>query len=223
MNLAARIWSSTLGKKYLMAVTGVVLYGFVIGHLLGNLQIFLPAKPDGEWPIDAYGKFLHSSMGLLWTTRIGLLAAVGLHIVCAIALTSRNKAARPEPYRFKDYRDAGYAARTMMISGPLIALFVIYHLGHFTTGHFHREFVELRVHDNMITGFKVWWAAVAYIVAMVMLGMHLFHGGWSMFQSMGINHPKWTPVLKRGAAIFAVVVTIGYISIPLAVWAGIVK
>ena len=221
MNLAARIWSSTLGKKYLMAITGVILYGFVIGHLLGNLQIFIP---DNGEAIDRYALFLQSNKGMLWTMRLGLIAAVGLHIACSIALTARNKAARPEPYRFKDYRDAGYAARTMMISGPLIALFVIYHLGHFTTGHFAPEgFVHAKVHANMIAGFKVWWASVAYIVAMVLLGTHLFHGGWSMFQSMGINHPKWTPVIKRGAAIFAIVITLGYISIPLAIWARIVK
>ena len=110
----------------------------------------------------------------------------------------------------------------MMISGPLIALFVIYHLGHFTTGHFHQDFHHLKVHDNMIAGFKVWWASVAYIAAMVMLGTHLFHGGWSMFQSVGVNHPRWTPLLKKGAAIAAVLITLGYVSIPLAIWAGIV-
>ena len=220
MNLALRIWRSSLGKKFLMAVTGVILFGFVIGHLIGNLQIFIP---DGGAAIDAYGKFLQTSKALLWTSRIGLLAAVLLHIVCAIALTKQNREARPEPYRFKDYREAGYAARTMMISGPLLALFVIYHLGHFTTGHFHPQFEHLKVHDNMIAGFRVWWAAVAYIVAMVLLGTHLFHGGWSMFQSMGVNHPKWTPILKKGAAIAAVLITLGYVSIPLAIWAGIVK
>jgi succinate dehydrogenase / fumarate reductase cytochrome b subunit len=220
MNLASRLWRSSLGKKFLMALSGVILFGFVIGHLIGNLQIFIP---DGGAAIDAYGRFLQSSKALLWTTRIGLLVAVIVHIVCAIALTAQNKAARPEPYKFKDYRDAGYAARTMMISGPLIALFVIYHLGHFTTGHFHRDFEHLAVHHNMITGFRVWWASVAYIVAMVLLGMHLFHGGWSMFQSVGVNHPRWTPILKKGAAIFAVLITLGYISIPLAIWAGIVK
>jgi succinate dehydrogenase / fumarate reductase cytochrome b subunit len=220
MNLAARLWRSTLGKKFLMAVTGVILFGFVIGHLVGNLQIFIN---DGGAAIDAYGRFLQNSKLLLWTMRSVLLIAVVLHIVCAIALTKQNKAARPEPYRFKDYRDAGYAARTMMISGPLIALFVIYHLGHFTTGHFHQDFHHLRVHDNMISGFRVWWASVAYIAAMVLLGMHLFHGGWSMFQSVGVNHPRWTPVLKKGAAIAAVIITLGYVSIPLAIWAGIVK
>jgi len=220
MNLALRVWKSSLGKKFLMAVTGVILFGFVIGHLVGNLQIFIP---DNGAAIDAYAKFLQSSKGLLWTMRIGLLAAVFLHIVCAIALTKQNKDARPEPYRYKDYREAGYAARTMMISGPLIALFVIYHLGHFTTGHFAAAgFDHAKVHDNMIAGFKVWWASVAYIAAMALLGMHLFHGGWSMFQSMGVNHPRWTPVLKKGAALAAVLITLGYISIPLAIWAGIV-
>jgi succinate dehydrogenase / fumarate reductase cytochrome b subunit len=220
MNLALRVWNSSLGKKFLMALTGVILFGFIIGHLAGNLQIFIP---DGGKSIDAYGKFLQESKALLWTMRIGLLAAVSLHIACAIALTAQNKAARPEPYRFKDYREAGYAARTMMISGPLIALFVIYHLGHFTTFTFAPEsFVHLKVHDNMIAGFRVWWASLAYVVAMILLGTHLYHGGWSMFQSMGVNHPKWTPILKKGSAIAAVLITLGYISIPLAIWAGIV-
>jgi succinate dehydrogenase / fumarate reductase cytochrome b subunit len=220
MNLPLRIWRSSLGKKFLMALTGLILFAFVIGHLLGNLQIFIP---DGGEAIDRYGAFLQSSKALLWTTRILLLGAVLLHIVSAIALTAQNKAARPEPYRYKDYRDAGYAARTMMISGPLIALFVIYHLGHFTTGHFHPQFKHLAVHDNMIAGFRVWWASVAYIAAMVLLGMHLYHGGWSMFQSVGLNHPRWMPLLKKGSAIVAVLITIGYISIPLAIWAGWVR
>jgi succinate dehydrogenase / fumarate reductase cytochrome b subunit len=219
MNLPLRIWRSSLGKKFLMALTGVILFGFVIGHLAGNLQIFIP---DGGKSIDAYGKFLQESKALLWTMRIGLLAAVSLHIACAIALTAQNKAARPEPYRHKDYREAGYAARTMMISGPLLALFVIYHLGHFTTGSLHPSFEHLKVHDNLISGFRVWWASLAYVVAMVLLGTHLYHGGWSMFQSMGVSHPKWTPILKKGAAIAAVLITLGYISIPLAIWAGIV-
>lgn len=221
MNLPLRLWRSSLGKKFLMAVTGVLLFLFVVGHLLGNLQIFIP---DGGKAIDAYGRFLQESKALLWTMRLGLLAVTILHIACAISLTAQNRAARPEPYRFKDYREAGYAARTMMISGPLLALFVIYHLGHFTTFHFApASFEHLKVHDNMIAGFRVWWASVAYIVAMVLLGMHLYHGGWSMFQSMGINHPKWTPILKKGAAVAAVIITLGYVSIPLAIWAGMVK
>jgi succinate dehydrogenase / fumarate reductase cytochrome b subunit len=221
MNFPLRLWRSSLGKKFLMAATGVILFGFVIGHLIGNLQIFID---DGGKAIDAYARFLQESKAALWTMRLGLLAAVGLHIACSIALTRQNRAARPEPYRFKDYREAGYAARTMMISGPLIALFVIYHLGHFTTGHFAPAgFVHANVHANMIAGFKVWWASVAYIIAMVLLGMHLYHGGWSMFQSVGVNHPRWTPVLKRGSAIMAILITLGYVSIPLAIWAGWVK
>src|SRR5258706_4244685 len=131
MTWLLRLWRSTIGKKAVMAVTGLALFGFVIGHLAGNLQIYIP---DGGKKINDYGHFLHSSMGLLWTARIGLLLAVGLHILASVQLVIRNRQARPVPYHHKENREAGYAARTMKLSRPLIALFVIYHLLHFTTG-----------------------------------------------------------------------------------------
>ncbi len=220
MSWVLRIWQSTVGKKAVMALTGLLLFGFVLGHLAGNLQIYIR---DGGKSIDAYGAFLHSKPGLLWAARLGLLIAVALHIITSIQLTIRNRQARPVPYHVKQSRAATYASRTMMWSGPIIAFFVVYHLLHFTTGQAHPDFRHLEVHHNLITGFQSKAAVVIYVVAMLLLGFHLFHGAWSMFQSMGVNHPKYNPLLRGFAVVFAVVVTLGNVSMPLAVMLGLVK
>ncbi|MBI4563323.1 MAG: succinate dehydrogenase cytochrome b subunit [Planctomycetes bacterium] len=220
MSWLGRLYDSTIGKKAIMAVTGVILFAFIIGHLAGNLQILIP---DGGARIDAYGRFLHESPVLLWGSRLVLLASVFLHILTSVQLALRNRRARPQPYEFREWREASYASRTMMISGPLIALFVVYHLGHFTTGHFHGSFEPLKVHDNMISGLQVWWASAAYVAAMILLGTHVYHGGWSLFQSLGISHPRYTPLLKKGAAVVAVLITLGYVLIPATIWMGLVR
>lgn len=226
MLLVASVWKSTIGRKVVMAGTGVVLFGFVIGHMLGNLQIFIP---DGGAKINAYGRMLHDNPALLWTTRIVLLASVLAHIAAAVSLTAQNRAARPTPYVKRNWREASFASRTMMVSGPLIALFVIYHLLHFTTGHAHPDPLRQAgsaawdVHHNVTSAFANPFAAMTYILAMLFLGQHLFHGAWSMFQSMGLNHPRWTPAVRRTMIVAAALVTGGNISIPLAVLLGLVK
>ncbi len=219
------LWHSSIGRKVVMAVTGAALFGFVIAHLLGNLQIYIP---DGGAKINAYGTLLHSNPGLMWAARGVLLACVLLHIAAAVSLTAQNRAARPVPYARRTWREADYAARTMMISGPLIALFVVYHLLHFTTGQAHPDF-RLQgshapdVHHNVIAGFSQPLAAIAYIVANLLLGQHLFHGGWSLFQTLGLNHPRWMPLVRKLTMGAAALVTLGNISIPLAVLLGLVK
>jgi succinate dehydrogenase / fumarate reductase cytochrome b subunit len=214
----ARLWRSTLGKKVVMAATGLILFGFLVGHVAGNLLIFA-----GRERFDGYSAFLHESPLLLWGTRILLLAAVALHILVSVQLTLAKRAARPIAYEVK--RDAGstYAGRTMMLSGPIIGLFVIYHLLHFTTGTAHPEFQPGRVYENVVSAFRSWPVAAAYIVAMATLSFHLSHGIWSMFQTAGLNSPKYDPLIRGGAWVFTILVTAGFIAVPAAVLAGIVK
>ncbi len=211
-------WATPIGKKAVMAVTGVILFGFVTGHMLGNLQIYL-----GPEKLDAYARALHTMPGLVWAARLALLASVGLHILASLQLTKQSWDARPVGYRKKEAVVASYAARTMRWSGPIIAAFVVYHLLHFTVGSAHPQFRELQVYHNVVTGFQVIPVSLAYIVAMVLLGLHLNHGLWSMFQSLGINHPRYTPKFKAFAQIFSAVIVIGNCSIPISVMTGLVR
>jgi succinate dehydrogenase / fumarate reductase cytochrome b subunit len=216
-----RFYQATIGKKVVMAVTGVILFGFIVGHLAGNLQIFL-----GPEKLDDYAKFLREKPSVLWAARIVLLVSVILHIVSSIQLTLIKNAARPEGYRKKQNIGSTYASRTMMWSGPIVAAFVVYHLMHFTWGTAHPtypNFDQHHVYRNVVTGFQSPAVSIAYIVAMVLLGMHLFHGLWSMFQTLGVNHPRYNPVLRRFAAIATIVIVAGNISIPLAVLTGLVQ
>ena len=216
----ASFWGSTNGKKVVMAVTGAILFAFVIGHLAGNLQIF-----EGAAKLNAYGHFLHSIGELLWPVRIVLLLAVALHITATVQLALLKKKARPVGYSRKEAIASSYASRTMYWSGPIVLAFVIFHLLQFTAGYIHPEsqFIEGDVYHNVVAGFQVWWVSVWYIFSVSLLGLHLRHGIWSMFQSLGFNHPRHTPVLKSAAIVIAVVIVLGYISIPISVLLGIVK
>jgi succinate dehydrogenase / fumarate reductase, cytochrome b subunit len=220
---AARFWDAPVGKKAVMAVTGVILFGFVLVHMLGNLQIYLPPDADGKYAIDIYGEALQSKPGILWGARLFLLAAVGLHILTAVQLAVAKNAARPVAYVKQTATKSTYASRTMYWSGPILAAFIVYHLLHFTTGTAHPEFQFGHVHDNVVKGFSVWYVSLFYVVAMGMLCLHLYHGVYSLFQSLGFAHPRYTPRIKMGAKAFAILVAAGNISIPLAVLAGIVK
>lgn len=211
-------WQSTVGKKALMAVTGVALFAFTIGHLLGNLQVFL-----GPERINAYGHALHELGPLLWVARIGLLVTVGLHILATVQLARRKKAARPQNYHYWKPTVSSYASRTMYWSGPIIAAFVVYHLMHLTWGNAHRSFIEGDVYHNLVTGFQFVPTSLFYLVAMGMLCMHLYHGLWSMFQTLGASHPRYTPLLRFGAKSLAFLIFAGYASMPLAVLAGVLK
>jgi succinate dehydrogenase / fumarate reductase cytochrome b subunit len=216
----ASFWGSTNGKKVVMAVTGAILFLFVIGHLAGNLQIF-----EGPAKLNAYGHFLHSIGELLWPVRIVLLLAVALHITATVQLALLKKKARPVGYSRKEAIASSYASRTMYWSGPIVLAFVIFHLLQFTAGYIHPEsqFIEGDVYHNVVAGFQVWWVSVWYIFSVSLLGLHLRHGIWSMFQSLGFNHPRHTPILKSAAIVIAVVIVLGYISIPISVLLGIVK
>jgi succinate dehydrogenase / fumarate reductase, cytochrome b subunit len=216
----ASFWGSTNGKKVVMAVTGAILFAFVIGHMAGNLQIF-----EGPAKLNAYGHFLHSIGELLWPVRIVLLLSVALHITATVQLALRKKKARPVGYSRKEAIASSYASRTMYWSGPIVLAFVIFHLLQFTAGYIHpgSQFIEGDVYHNVVAGFQVWWVSVWYIFAVSLLGLHLRHGLWSMFQSLGFNHPRHTPILKSAAVVIAVVIVLGYISIPISILLGIVK
>src|SRR4051812_40855385 len=227
MNVVSRTRNSSLGKKYIMALTGLALVGFVVAHLLGNLQIFL-----GPEALNRYGDFLQTTPELLWPARIALLVLVVLHIVAAIALTRENRAARPIPYAHYEVVAASYASRTMFMSGVIILVFIIYHLLHFTvqveqinfTG---QNFVTLhdpqQRHDifrMMVLGFSNIWVSGFYILGMALLCLHLSHGVSSMFQSLGWKNRFYGPFLDQFARVAAVAIFLGYSSIPVAILLG---
>ena len=230
MNALAAFFKSTLGRKYVMALTGIGLFVFVVGHMLGNLQIFL-----GPESLNRYGSFLKSTGELLWVARIGLIVLVLLHIWAAVSLSAENKAARPVAYG--NYKPVGstYASRTMLMSGLIIACFIIYHLLHYTllvpgingTG---QNFAELHdekgrhdVYRMMVLGFRQPIVSVFYIVGMVLLSLHLSHGVSSMFQSLGLKNRNWAALINGFAKFIAIVLLAGYCSIPIAVLLGLVK
>jgi len=210
-----------------MAVSGFVLLVFVIGHLAGNLQIFL-----GREAINRYGHFLQTNPELIWPARLFLLLMVGLHIWAAVKLSVENKAARPVGYA--QYRPVGssYASRTMLMSGLIIFVFVVYHILHFTvqvryinlTGQSFVDFTDPeKRHDifkMMIVGFNNRWVSAFYIMGMALLGLHLSHGASSMFQSIGWKNRAYGPVLDKLARIGALLIFLGYSSIPVAIMCG---
>jgi len=201
-----------------MAVSGLILFLFVVGHLIGNLQIY-----EGPEKLNNYAKFLRSVPAALWTVRITLLVMVILHIWSSVQLALLKFDARPTGYVKKKATKSSYASRTMYWSGPIILAFVIYHLLDFTFGTVNPNFEEGNVYANVIASFQLIPVSAFYIVGMLLLCMHLYHGLWSMFQSLGYSHPRYTPVLKRSAAVVAILIAAGNISIPLSVLAGLVR
>jgi succinate dehydrogenase / fumarate reductase cytochrome b subunit len=213
---------SSLGLKIVMAVTGLILFGFVIVHMIGNLQVYLGAEA-----MDAYGELLRSLLhGTgLWIARAVLLAAAGLHIWSAWRLTMINRAARPVGYREVQHRESTYASRTMRWSGVIVLLFIIYHLLHFTFGAkiVHPDFVHGAVYHNFVVGFQNPLASGFYILAMLALGLHLYHGAWSFMHTLGLSHPRYNTLRHTLATLLTVVVVAGNISFPVAVLTGVLK
>ena len=219
------LWHTQIGKKVVMAVTGVVLVGFVIAHMLGNLKIF--SSPD---EINAYSRFLREvgmpELGygqLLWVVRIVLLVCVTLHITAAIQLTRMSWAARPVGYTIKRDIETTFAARIMRWGGVLLAIFVVFHLLHLTggvVGFAPGQFQHLAVYQNVVAAFRVWPVTLFYIVAMGALCLHLYHGIWSMLQTLGWSTARNTAALKILARVIAIVVFVGFTSVPVSVLAG---
>ncbi len=219
---AGSFFSSTIGKKVVMAATGVVGYGFVLGHMAGNLQVYL-----GPGAMNAYAEslreFLHGA-GLLIARGV-LLAAVALHVWAATSLTLLSRAARPVGYRRTRHRESSYASRTMVWSGPILLLFILYHLAHFTWGlpQVHPNFIPGDAYHNFVVGFQSRPAAAFYVLAMLCLGLHLYHGAWSMLQTLGLSHPRWNRLRFALAALLTATVVAGNLSFPLAVQLGILR
>jgi succinate dehydrogenase / fumarate reductase cytochrome b subunit len=215
---AAHFYRASIGKKVLMAVTGLILFGFLIGHVAGNMQLFAGAEK-----INAYSEFLHHSPGLLWGTRLVLLLSVGVHIIAAVQLYARKARARPVAYTRKGNRGGNLPSRVMLWSGFGILAFVIYHLLHFTTGTVHPDFIEGDVFHNMVSAFQRPVVAGVYVAAMGVLCLHLFHGLYSMTQSVGLENPRMSARAKHIAVAIAVVLALAFAAIPIAVLANLIS
>ena len=227
-----RFLQSTLGLKILMAVTGVILVGFVLIHMLGNLQIFIPFEgASGEAAIDKYGYLLKSNAAVLWGARFVLLGAVVGHIFAAVKLTNLSNAARPRQYELRRWFSDSYAVRTMRWGGVIVLLFIIYHLLHFTVGVDAALFTEVThcstetcfVRENVIRGFKNPFISSFYMIAQVALGLHLTHGVWSLFRTLGFTSQQWNQRSRVLAMVIGGLITLGNIAIPLSILMGIVN
>ena len=212
-------FGSTVGKKVVMAVTGLVLFGFVIGHMVGNLTVYLGAHAMNE-----YAEFLHSFLhgGGIWVFRVVLLSAAAGHLWAMWSLTATNWAARPVAYKVVTHRASTYASRAMRWSGVLILAFVIFHLLHLTTGSVHPTFIKGDAFHNVVTGLKVAPVGIFYLIANLALGMHLFHGASSMLQTLGLNHARYNALRNTVSTGIAMVVVAGNLSFPVSVLAGLV-
>jgi len=212
-------FASSIGKKVVMAVTGLALFGFVVAHMLGNLQVYL-----GPEALNAYAEGLRRIPAVLWAMRAGLLVAAALHVWSAYGLTRLNLEAREQGYRERANRASTYASRTMRWSGVILLLFVVYHLLHFTFGarSVHPRFVPGDVYHNFVTGFQNPLVSAFYILAMLALGLHMYHGVWSMMQSVGLSHPRYDHLRHAFSTFVAVTVVAGNVSFPLAVLAGLI-
>ncbi|MCG5053637.1 MAG: succinate dehydrogenase cytochrome b subunit [Myxococcales bacterium] len=219
MQRVVALYQSTIGKKVLMALSGAAIFGYLIVHMIGNLQIFL--GPD---VINRYAALLHDTPVLLWAVRIVLLVAFPVHIAMAVQLNARNRQARPVPYASYKRKVSSYGARTMMFSGPFLLVFLLFHLAHLTLGVqvVPSAYVEGDVYLNMVNGFTVPWVFVFYVAAASLVGLHMVHGAWSMFQTLGVSHPRYNGILKEVAFVATVVVAGGFALVPLAVFLKLV-
>jgi succinate dehydrogenase / fumarate reductase, cytochrome b subunit len=219
----AGIYATAVGKKYAMALSGIVLMAFVLAHMVGNLKLYF-----GAGSLDAYSAWLRTAgepalpkETLLYAERVILLAALAIHLHAAYVLTLMNRRARPESYRSKrDYVAADFASRTMRWTGVIVLLFVAFHLLDLTWGTANPDFIPSDPYHNVLESFRRWPVALVYVAANVALALHLYHGAWSLFQSMG-----WSPGnvwRRRFAVAFMVVVAGGNISFPIAVLTGVI-
>ncbi|MGC8793459.1 MAG: succinate dehydrogenase cytochrome b subunit [Bryobacteraceae bacterium] len=213
----AAFYEVPVGKKVIVGVTGLVLIGYVVAHMLGNLQIFL-----GREQINAYAELLHRSGPLLWAVRVVLLVSVGLHMLLTLQLWLLKRRARPVRYVKKIDVPTAYAARTMILSGPLIAAFVIFHLLHLTTGQAGLPFEPLNVYDNVVRGFRIWYVSLAYMVAVSLVGVHVWHGLWSMLHTLGLDDERYRPALRFISHAVGLLTALGFLSIPVAVLTGLI-
>ncbi len=216
MAYLARFWDSTIGKKIVMAVTGIIGVVFVIGHMSGNFLMF-----KGVDAMHQYALLLRTSMPLLWAVRIGLIVAVVLHAVAAYQLTMRSRAARPEGYAKNKPQVTTFAARTIRWGGVLLLVFLVFHIAQITLGVVAMPgFVHLDPYNNLRLGLANPFIAGFYLLAMAALGLHLYHGTWAVTRTLGVARPSPTPLKRRLALVLAVVVAVGFAVIPIAVLMG---
>lgn len=219
-------YRSAVGKKWVMAVTGILLMGFVLVHMIGNLKLYLSREE-----LNLYGEALREIPGhllprtvLLWIVRVMLIGAFVGHIHAAISLARLNRKARPTQYASKrDYIAANFASRSMRWTGPIIALYLLFHLADLTWGTANPDWVRGDPYNNLIYSFERVPVALIYIVATAALSIHLYHGAWSLFQTLGANNPKYNGARKRFAQGFAALIFVGNVSFPIAVMAGVVE
>jgi len=221
----SKILTSSVGKKFIMGLTGLIWIGFLLGHLSGNLLIFA-----GQHAINSYSAFLHSVPELLWLARIGLIVSLGLHIIFAILLTKENKQARPQNYLIQKPQKSTWASRTMGLSGLVVLAYVIYHLLHFTFLVTHPEISHLMDHSGMhdiynllVYSFKQPLLVIFYVISLALLCSHLSHGIQSMFHSLGFTNKEYSPMVEKFGMGLALLFFIGYSAIPLSVLLGIVR
>jgi succinate dehydrogenase / fumarate reductase cytochrome b subunit len=218
MSRALVFVNSSVGKKIVMAVTGIVLSLFVLGHMVGNTLVF-----KGPEAMNHYAAFLQGLGTTLWVIRFVLLACVLLHAWAYLATTWESWSARPVGYRKTVHEASDWASRTMRWTGPILAVFIVFHILHLTTGTLHPSFRHLDAYGNVVRGFAVVPVGLFYVVAMACLGFHTWHGTWSLLQTLGVAHPRFDPVRKKIAIVFTVVVAGGFMAVPLAVLFGLVK
>jgi succinate dehydrogenase / fumarate reductase cytochrome b subunit len=213
-------WQSTIGKKIVMAATGLIMVAWVVLHMVGNLQIFA-----GAARLNGYSAFLHHTIGeLLWLIRIILLVSVVLHIVAAAQLTKIDLDARPVGYARKEPQAATIGSRTMRWGGVALLLFIVFHLLNITTGTIHpAPFVDGDVYGNLLGNFRVWWMTLIYVAAMIALGLHMYHGVWSSVRTLGLTRPSPNPLRRRAAVVLAILLWGGFSLVPVAVYFGWVR
>jgi succinate dehydrogenase / fumarate reductase cytochrome b subunit len=213
------LWDSSVGKKAIMAVTGLIWVAYLITHMLANLLVF-----EGPAKINGYSAFLHGTGGALWAARLVLFVALILHIFAAVQLAERRHEARPARYAAgRDPQVSTLASRTIRWGGALILVFLVYHILHFTIGTAHPHFVEGDPYQNVASGFHNPVVVLFYLIAMVAVGLHLYHGMWSSGRSLGVSSPSPYPLRRSLALVLALLVWLGFSVIPIAVYAGVIR
>jgi succinate dehydrogenase / fumarate reductase, cytochrome b subunit len=213
------LWQSSVGKKIIMAGTGLIWVAYLVTHMLANLLVF-----QGPGKINAYSAFLHGTGGALWAARLVLIAALVLHVVAAVQLAGRRQEARPTRYvAGREHQVSTWASQSIRWGGALILIFLVYHILHFTIGTAHPSFLEGDPYHNVAAGFRNLPVVAFYLIAMAAVGLHLYHGVWSSGRSLGMSPPSPRPLRRTVALVLAVVVWLGFTVIPIAVYAGVVR
>jgi succinate dehydrogenase / fumarate reductase cytochrome b subunit len=220
----AALWHSSIGKKWVMAVTGLLMVAFLLVHMLGNLKIFFgPSDFDhyAHWLRTIGEPVLHGAW-YLWIQRCVLLVALLLHTTAAAQLSRRDLKARPVKYAHGQRAKASFATHTMRYGGVILGLFIVWHILDLTAGLTNPDFEKDRAYHNVYVDFQHWWINLIYIVAMVLVGLHINHGFWSASQTLGINRPTRDRAIKGIGSTLAVLITVGFVMVPVGVMAGIV-